>query len=225
MIVKKIAPSMMCVDFFRMEETLRIFEQEKIEFLHIDVMDGVFVPNITLGTDYVRQLRKVVKIPLDFHLMIDEPEKKLPWFDICAGDQVAVHAESCRHLQKTLQDIRAKGARVSVALNPSTPLQALEYILDDLDTVLVMMVNPGFAGQSIIPSALRKLLDAREFLDSRGYNHVSIEVDGNVSYGLAGEMSAHHADIFVAGTSSFLRSGENLHEGIRRFREIIQFVD
>lgn len=219
--MKKISPSMMCVEFENTKKYLDIFREEGIEYLHIDVMDGVFVPNFTLGTDYVKHLRTLTDIPLDVHLMIDEPEKKIDWFDFREGEIVSVHAESTRHLQRTLQMIRKTGASAMVALNPATPLNTLDYVLDDICGVLIMTVNPGFAGQKAVPMAVAKISECRKYLEEKGYGHLLIEVDGNVSYDLAGQMSAGGADVFVAGTSSFLRGLDGLADGIRRLRSVI----
>ena len=180
--MKKISPSMMCVEIDKLNDYLKIFEEEKIEYLHIDIMDGEYVPNYTLGTDYVRQLRKTTDIPLDVHLMINNPERKITWFDFQEGEYVSVHAESTQHLQKALQAIRATGAKPMVAINPSTRVEELQYVLDDMDGLLVMTVNPGFAGQKAIPQTIQKIEDCRNYLDERGYQHIEIEVDGNVSY-------------------------------------------
>ncbi|CUO23393.1 Ribulose-phosphate 3-epimerase [[Eubacterium] contortum] len=219
--MKKISPSMMCVEIDKLNEYLKIFEEEKIEYLHIDIMDGEYVPNYTLGTDYVRQLRKTTDIPLDVHLMINNPERKIAWFDFQEGEYVSVHAESTQHLQKALQAIRATGAKPMVAINPSTRVEELQYVLDDMDGLLVMTVNPGFAGQKAIPQTIQKIEDCRNYLDERGYKHIEIEVDGNVSYELAGEMSKKHADIFVAGSSSFMNGIDGMREGIRLMRRVI----
>lgn len=214
----KISPSMMCADPDVFSETLRTFEQCGIEYLHIDVMDGHFVPNFTLGTDYCKHLKKKTTIPLDIHLMIENPEDKLGWFPFGEGDIVSVHAESTKHLQKALAEIRQKGARAFVALNPATPLCTIEDVLDDLDGVMIMAVNPGFAGQKLIPSALDKIRRLRTMLDSTGHGDMEIEVDGNVSFENSVKMKNAGANIFVAGTSSVFNPSFPLEEGIARFR-------
>ena len=222
MIPSKITPSMMCADFAHLPETLAVFAETGIEYLHIDVMDGQFVNNLCLGTDFCRQMRRMSDIPLDLHLMIEEPEKKLDWFDIQPGEFVAVHVESTDHLQRTLSAIRERGAKAMAALCPATPLSVLDYVLDDLDGVLVMTVNPGFAGQKLIPATLDKIADCRRYLDSRGYGHITIEVDGNVSFANAEKMRAAGADLFVAGTSSVFARDGDLRENIAKFREAIR---
>ncbi len=216
---KAISPSLMCCDFFDFKDTIQLFERENIEYLHIDIMDGFFVPNFTLGTDFVKQLKAKTRIPLDLHFMIEEPERKLDYFVFGEGDIVSVHVESTKHLQLALRKIKNKGAQAYVAINPATPICVLEEILDDIDGVLVMTVNPGFAGQKLIPSALNKIRRVREFLDENGKFDALIEVDGNVSFENAKLMNRVGADIFVAGTSSVFK-GE-LTDGIRALREII----
>lgn len=219
--MRKIAPSMMCVNFDKIQEYIDVFEKENIEYLHIDIMDGEFVPNFTLGVDYVKRLRKLTKIPLDVHLMIKNPENKIEWFDFQEGEYVSIHAESTKHLHRALQKIHATGAKAMVAINPGTPINILDYVLDDIEGVLVMTVNPGFAGQKAIPKAIEKIADVRKYLDNKGYSSIEIEVDGNVSFDLAGMIAENHADIFVGGTSSFFSGKMDLQEGIQKLRAVI----
>ena len=221
MLPSKISPSMMCADFACLPQTLASLADTGTELLHIDVMDGVFVNNFCLGTDYCRRMRAMSSTPLDLHLMITEPEKKLGWFDIQPGDYVSVHAESTHHLQRALAEIRSFGAHPMAALNPATPLSVLDYVLDDIDGVLIMTVNPGFAGQKLIPQTLTKIADCRRYLDDRGFSQTEIEVDGNVSFPNAEKMRAAGANIFVAGTSSVF-CGTDLRENLRSFRQILQ---
>ena len=217
----KIAPSMMCADLLRLGEQLRDLEAGGVEYLHIDVMDGVFVQNYTLGTDYIRNLRALSKIPLDIHLMIVEPERKLDWFDFRPGDYVSIHAESTAHAQRALQKIRDRGAKPMLALNPATPLAVVEEVADDLDAVLLMTVNPGFAGQKLVPQTLGKLARLRAWLDEHGYSGVEIEVDGNVSFENARKMRAAGANIFVAGSSSLFMAEKTLPEATEELRQAI----
>ena len=221
MLPSRISPSMMCADFAGLPETLAALADTGTELLHIDVMDGVFVNNLCLGTDYCRRMRAMSDIPLDLHLMITEPEKKLGWFGIQPGDYVSVHVESTHHLQRALAEIRSCGAHPMAALNPATPLSVLDYVLDDIDGVLIMTVNPGFAGQKLIPQTLTKIADCRRYLDDRAFSHVELEVDGNVSFPNAEKMRAAGANIFVAGTSSVF-CGTDLRENLRSFRQILQ---
>ncbi len=215
---KAISPSLMCADFLRLGEELTALEKQGIEYLHVDVMDGVFVQNYTLGTDFVKKIKGACSIPLDLHLMIEEPERKLAWFDFGEGDYVSVHYEACRHVQAALSAIRARGAKAMIALNPATPLSVLEELLPDLDGVLIMTVNPGFSGQKLIPQTLDKIRRLRTWLDDCGYGHVDIECDGNVSFENAKKMSEAGANIFVAGTSSIYAKGQPLEENIEVLR-------
>ena len=218
---QKLSPSLMCADIFALDDTVRAFEKCSVEYLHIDVMDGRFVPNFTLGTDYCRRLKARTSIPLDIHLMIEKPEDKLEWFPIGTGDYVSVHVESTVHLQRTLARIRSLGAKPMAALNPATPLSALDYVLDDIDAVLIMTVNPGYAGQKLVPSTLAKISDLRRMLDESGHAHVEIEVDGNVSFENAVRMRDAGANIYVAGSSSVFAKGLSVEEGINELRKAL----
>ena len=222
MLPGKISPSMMCADILRTESILKEFENNAVPYLHIDIMDGMFVPNYALGADYCKALKKATRIPLDIHLMVEKPEDKLEWFPFGAGDIVSVHAESTAHLQKALSAVRFRGGRPFVALCPATPLCVLEEVLDDIDGVLVMTVNPGFAGQKMVPGAPDKLRRVREFLDARGYAHVSIEADGNVSFQNAPLMRQNGADIFVAGTSSVFHPSVTVAEGLKLLNDCVR---
>lgn len=217
----KISPSMMCADALNLGSTLKEFEKNGIEYLHIDIMDGTFVPNFTLGTDYCKILKNATSIPLDIHLMIEKPEERLDWFPIGENDMVSVHAESTKHLQKVLRAIKDKGAKAFAALNPATPICFLEEVLDDIDGVLIMTVNPGFAGQKLVPQTLDKITRVRKLLDENEKKASEIEVDGNVSFENAEKMKKAGADIFVAGTSSVFKKDLTLTNGIIKLRSFI----
>lgn len=218
---KQISPSLMCADMLNLGAELKLLEKAGIEYLHIDIMDGVYVPNYTLGTDFVRLVKSATSIPLDIHMMVQNPGSKLDWFQFGEGDYVCLHIEAEPHIQRALQAIRARGAKPMVALNPGTSISAIEELLPDIDGVLVMTVNPGFAGQKLVRSTLDKITRMRKFLDDHGYPDIEIEVDGNVSFENAKLMSEAGADIFVAGTSSIYAKGGDMFENAKKLREII----
>jgi ribulose-phosphate 3-epimerase len=218
----KISPSMMCAGLVDIEKCIRCFEQNKIEYLHIDIMDGTFVPNYTLGTDYVKNLRKITAIPLDIHLMIERPEDKLDWFDIQEGEYVSIHYESTYHAQRAIAKIKEKGAKPMLAINPATPVSVIDYLTDDISAILVMTVNPGYSGQKMIPQTLKKIFDIKKRLKEAGRDDIEIEADGNVSFENAEKMRAAGTDIFIAGTSSIFTSKMDLNTAIQKFREVIK---
>jgi ribulose-phosphate 3-epimerase len=214
----KISASLMCIDFSEIKISIKMLEQVKIDYLHIDIMDGRFVPNFTLGPDFLRYIREMTDIPCDIHLMVCEPERHIELFAPRKGDLVSVHAEATVHLQRTLQLIRSTGATAAVALNPATPIDLLGYVLDDIGAVLVMTVNPGFAGQKLVPATLQKIREVRQMIIGRS---IEIEVDGNVSFENAVKMRARGADIFVAGSSSLFMNNRSLIECAAELRNAI----
>ena len=213
---------MMCADIFSLGETLKTFEKNGISYLHIDIMDGEFVPNFTLGTDYCRLVKKATSIPLDIHLMINDPEKKLSWFDFGEGDMVSVHFESTKHPYLALQMIRERGAKAFLAINPGTAASVILPMLSVMDGVLVMTVNPGFAGQKLAESTLAKISEVRALAEAAGKTDLLIETDGNVSFENAIRMSRAGADIFVAGTSAVFRKDMTLEEGLAKLQECVE---
>ena len=217
----KISPSIMCADFKHLEENVKLLEKAGAEYLHFDIMDGSFVPNFTMGPDLLKAVREITNIPFDIHLMVQHPENHLQLFDIRPGDIVSVHQESTIHLQRTLQKIRDLNAQAAVALNPATSIYNIEDVLEDLDVVLIMTVNPGFAAQKLVPATLRKIENMRALLDQNGYNHIQIEVDGNVSYENAKKMRKAGADIFVAGTSSLFIKDRSILDSAHELRQCI----
>ena len=198
----RIAPSILSADFGRLAEEIRAAEAAGADWIHVDVMDGRFVPNITIGPLVVEAVRKVTKLPIDAHLMIVEPERYVEAFARAGADVISVHAEVSPHLHRTLQAIRAAGARPAVALNPSTDLSALEYVLGDCTMVLLMTVNPGFGGQRYIEACTEKVRRLRAMADARGLT-LEIEVDGGIRPDTIGPVSRAGANVFVAGTAVF----------------------
>ena len=196
----KIAPSILSADFATLADAVALVEAAGADQLHVDVMDGRFVPNITIGPVVVEALRKRTRLPLDVHLMIVEPDRHLPAFVGAGADMVTVHAEACPHLQRTLAQIHELGARAGCALNPSTHPSCLDYVLDDLDLVLVMSVNPGFGGQKFIPSTLAKIRQVRTILGARP---ADVSVDGGVNVPLVPTLVGHGASTLVAGSAIF----------------------
>ena len=198
----KISPSILSADFTRLGDEIREVEKAGADYIHIDVMDGQFVPNITIGPMIVKAVSRVTELPLDVHLMISEPERFIDEFADAGANIITVHAEASIHLHRVVQQIRDSGVSPSVSLNPATPLDALDYVLDALDMVLLMTVNPGFEGQKFINEMIPKIELLRKRVDERGLK-TEIEVDGGVGPGNIGRVSEAGADVFVAGSAIF----------------------
>ena len=198
----KIAPSILSADFARLGDEVRAVDRAGADLIHVDVMDGHFVPNITIGPPVVEAVRRVTDLPLDVHLMIEDPDRYLGDFASAGADLLTVHVEVLPHLHRTLQAIREKGLKAGAVLNPSTPLTALEHVLGDLDLVLIMSVNPGFGGQSFIPESLAKVRRLREMIETRGLK-VEIEIDGGIKVDNIAEAAAAGVDVFVSGSGIF----------------------
>lgn len=198
----KLAPSILSADFGRLAEEVQAVEQAGADWIHVDVMDGHFVPNITIGPDVVKAVRRATTLPVDVHLMIAAPDRYLENFVAAGADWLGVHVEACAHLHRTIQRIRELGAKASVAVNPATPLCLVEPILEHVDMVLLMTVNPGFGGQKFIPSVLPKIRELRRWIDQRSLD-VLIQVDGGVCVDTMDALVASGVDIFVAGSAVF----------------------
>lgn len=198
----KISASMMCSDLIHLKENIAVFERTGIEYLHIDVMDGEFVPNFGLGVDYLYGLRELTDIPMDLHLMVNRPEDKLGWLNIQPADRVHIHYESTQHVQRTVERVRRYGCKVMLAINPATPIYSTEEMLEYIDGVTVLTVNPGFAGQQIVRSCIKKTGRLKTLLAEMGFERLDVEVDGNISFENAKTLRGLGANIFVAGSSS-----------------------
>ena len=193
-----IAPSILSADFGRLAEELRAIEAGGADYVHVDVMDGHFVPNLTLGPPVIEWVRKATKLPLDVHLMIEDPDASIPQYAAAGADLISVHAEACTHLHRTLQLIRSLGKRAAVALNPATPLDSIRYVLGDVSMILLMTVNPGFGGQQFIDAVLPKIRELRALAPD-----LDIEVDGGIKPANIARVAAAGANVFVAGSAVF----------------------
>lgn len=198
----RIAPSILSADFARLGDEVRAIEAAGADLVHVDVMDGRFVPNLTIGPPVVAALRKVTKLPLDVHLMIVEPERLVDAFAAAGADIITVHAEACMHLHRVVQQIRALGKKAGVSINPHTGQDVLRYVIGEIDLVLVMSVNPGFGGQSFIEAVLPKIEAIRAMIDASG-REIALEVDGGIKPGTASRVCAAGADVLVAGNAVF----------------------
>ena len=197
-----IAPSILSADFTKLGEQVALVQESGLKLLHIDVMDGVFVPNISYGSPVIQSLRPLTDLTFDVHLMITEPSRILQNFIDDGADQITVHAEACTHLHRTVGQIKEAGLKAAVALNPATPLSALDYVLDELDMVLIMTVNPGFGGQTFIPQMMQKITALRKEIERRGLA-TDIQVDGGVDPSNISAIKKAGANVFVAGSAVF----------------------
>ncbi|MDB4865994.1 MAG: rpe [Cohnella sp.] len=198
-----IAPSILAADFSRLGEEIRDIEAAGADWIHVDIMDNHFVPNLTFGPPIVSMIRPVTQLPFDVHLMTESPETLFPALAAAGANRLSVHPEACVHLHRTLAAIRELGLKAGVALNPHTPLSVLEYILAEIDLVLIMTINPGFGGQTFLPSMLPKLRELREMLARKGRQDIRIEVDGGINAETAALVTEAGADALVAGTYIF----------------------
>ncbi|MGL4335517.1 MAG: ribulose-phosphate 3-epimerase [Turicibacter sp.] len=205
----KVAPSILASDFSKLAEEVISVDQLGADYIHIDVMDGHFVPNITLGPGLVKCLRPHTKLPFDVHLMIENPDQYIPEFVEAGADVITVHVEACRHLHRTLQLIKQHNIQCGVVLNPHTPLEMIKHVLADVDWILIMSVNPGFGGQSFIEDSLNKISTLNEWRQTNGYNYL-IEVDGGVNEVVARLCEAAGADVVVAGSAIFNASDRGI---------------
>lgn len=212
----KLAPSILSADFARLLEDVKKVEKAGCEYLHIDVMDGHFVPNITLGPTIVKSLRKDVNMVFDTHLMIENPDNYIKDFVDAGSDLIVVHAEACRHLHRTIQNIKSYNVKAGVALNPATSIESIKHIIEDVDMVLIMTVNPGFGGQSFIESMLEKIKELKQLIDDKNLN-VDIQVDGGIKPDNIHKVVEAGANIIVAGSAIF--NSENIEETVSLMRK------
>ncbi|MCJ7539279.1 MAG: ribulose-phosphate 3-epimerase [Desulfobacterales bacterium] len=216
--MKYIAPSILSADFSKLGDEIRSVEKAGADWIHVDVMDGHFVPNITIGPLIVEAARRITSLPLDVHLMIENPDRYIEDFATAGADLISVQVEACIHLNRTIQMIKALDLRAGVVLNPSTPLSAIEWTLEDVDFVMIMSVNPGFGGQKFIPNSLDKIRSLRKMIQDRGLS-ILIEIDGGVNEKTIKNISDAGVDVFVAGSAIF--KSPDYKETISKFRKLI----
>lgn len=221
----QIEASVACAHLTRLESDLRQLRAAGIDLLHVDIMDGRFVNNFCLDFSMMEAIREVSDTPMDCHLMVEEPERYVDRAIAAGASYVSIHVEATRHVQRTLQQIRSGGAKTGLALNPGTSLQSLDYVLDDVDMVTVMTVNPGYAGQSLVAATMRKIEDVRKMLEDSGHAAVDIQVDGNVSFKNIPAMVSAGASMLVGGTSSVFHKDYSISQAVHEIRTIVEQIE
>ncbi len=218
---KLLSASVMCADLLNMGKSVSDLKEAGIDWLHIDIMDGCFVPNITLGFDLVNSIKKATDMPLDVHMMVSEPERFFDRMTLSGNDIICIHYEACENASEALSLIKKKGCKVGFAINPLTPVETIKEFAESVDMILVMTVTPGFAGQKMFEGAEEKVKKCREILDGMGLSHIPIQVDGNISFENGAKLSKAGADIFVQGTSSLFMKDKTIKEAAEEFRKVL----
>ena len=213
-----LSPSILSADFANLGEQVRILDEAGAQYVHIDVMDGMFVPSISFGMPVVKSIRKESSLYFDVHMMVKDPERYVEEFQSCGADMITVHAEACRDLAETVKKIHETGADAGVAVNPDTPLSAVTDVMDQVEMILIMSVYPGFGGQKYIPESTERIRTLRRMLDEKGLEHVHIQVDGGINRATIDEVLAAGANIIVAGSAVF---GSNIEQNVRELQEKI----
>ena len=216
-----LSPSILAADFANLGQQLRVLEDYKVPYVHIDVMDGSFVPSISFGMPVIKSIRKETKGFFDVHLMIDEPGRYVKEFKECGADLITVHVEACKHLNRTIEQIKELGIKVGVALNPATPIESIKHVLDMVDMVLIMTVNPGFGGQKYIESCTEKIRELKMLIDEKGLD-VDIEVDGGIGVANVNKVIEAGANVIVAGTAIF--GGDGIEKNVSEFNDVIEKI-
>lgn len=217
----KLGPSLMCADLANLERDIRELDEAGVDFYHLDIMDGQFVPNFTLGPDLVKRIRELTDTKLDVHLMVNEPERHIDLFAECGVDMISVHAEATDNLQRILTNIKAKNIKAGVAINPATSLEFFDYVYDVVDYVVIMTVNPGFAGQQFIPAMYEKISRLRDKIASYGRD-IEIQVDGNIGENTIPTCKANGATMYVLGTSAVFNKEHSLKGNMDRTRALFK---
>ncbi len=219
---KMLSASLMCADLTNLSAAIKELEKANIDYLHIDIMDGSFVPNITLGFDLINAIKKVTDIPLDIHMMVNEPSKFIDRMDLSENDILCIHYESEIHIHRALEMIKRKGCKAGLAINPQTPVESVKHLMAYVDMLLVMTVSPGFAGQKMFIGAENKVTEARKLLEEWNYADTLIEVDGNINLPNGRKLSECGADIFVLGTSALFLKDKEIKEAAEDFRAVLE---
>lgn len=215
----KLGPSLMCADLGNLEQNIKELDKAGVDFYHIDIMDGQFVPNFTLGPDIIKTIRKLTKTPLDVHLMVKEPEKHIDLFADCGVEMISVHQESTENLHSVLMKIKSKGIKAGVAINPGTSLEFIDYVYDLIDYIVIMTVNPGFAGQKFIPAMYEKIARVNDLI--KKYNRpIEVQVDGNIGSNTIPQCRENGATMYVLGTSAVFNDNHTLEENVKLTREL-----